>query len=152
MLPIGQKIYLLRLQRGITQAQLGSRTGISQANLSNIERGKRDLTVSTLVRICLALGVKPASLFEGESRQSRFSFSRSFVERIARAAWGNPAKLSHGEKNLVSLLRDLIPALSHRKLSKKRIDQRWYELRSRFSDKEIRILTERVRDEQLRRG
>ena len=152
MLPIGQKVYLLRLQRGITQAELGSRTGISQANLSNIERGKHDLTVSTLVRICLALGIKPASLFEGELRRSSFSFSRNFVERIARAAWRSPVKLSPGEKNLVSLLRDLIPALSHRRLSKKRIDQRWYELRSRFSDKEIRILTERVRDEQLRRG
>lgn len=152
MLPIGQKIYLLRLQKGITQAQLRSRTGISQANLSNIERGKRDLTVSTLIRICLALGVKPASLFKGGSMRSPFSFSRSFIERIARAAWGNPVKLSRPERNLVSLLQDLIPTLAHRKLSKKRIDQRWYELRSRFSNKEIRILTERVRDEQLRRG
>ena len=152
MLPIGQKIYLLRLQKGITQAQLGSRAGISQANLSSIERGKRDLTVSTLVRICLALGVKPASLFEGEAVRSGFSFSRNFVERIARAAWGNPVKLSREEKNLVSLLQDLIPALNHRRLSRKWINQRWYELRSRSSDKEIRILTERVRDEQLRRG
>ena len=152
MLPIGQKIYLLRLQRGITQAELGSRTEISQANLSNIERGKRDLTVSTLLRICLALEVEPASLFKAEPMHSSFSFSRSFVERIARAAWGNPVKLSQGEKNLVGLLRDLIPSLSRRKLSRRWIDQRWYELRSQFSNKEIRILTERVRDEQLRRG
>lgn len=152
MLPIGQKIYLLRLLRKITQTELGSRAGISQANLSNIEKGRRDLTVSTLIRICFALGVNPASLFEREPQRSPFSFSRRFVERIARAAWGDPLKLSNGEKNLVGLLRDLIPSLSQRKFSKKWIDQRWYELRSRFSDKEIRILTDRIRDEKMRRG
>ena len=47
----------------MTQMELVQKTGIPQPNVSNIERGKQDLTVSTLLKICSALEAHPGDLF-----------------------------------------------------------------------------------------
>jgi transcriptional regulator with XRE-family HTH domain len=53
---IGQRIKLLRQDRGMTQVELAAQLKISQSNLSAIERGARGVTVNQLVRITRALG------------------------------------------------------------------------------------------------
>lgn len=45
-----------RTEAGITQQQLSERTGINQSNLSRIENGNGNPSVSTLQRIASALG------------------------------------------------------------------------------------------------
>ena len=47
-----------RMETGITQQQLSERTGINQSNLSRIENGNGNPSVSTLQRIASALGKK----------------------------------------------------------------------------------------------
>ena len=47
-----------RTEAGITQQQLSERTGINQSNLSRIENGNGNPSVSTLNRIASALGKK----------------------------------------------------------------------------------------------
>lgn len=47
-----------REAKGITLRQLSELTGIDNANLSNIERGKIDPRFSTLTKICDSLGLK----------------------------------------------------------------------------------------------
>ncbi len=48
----------LREDRGLTQKQLSEATGIDQSDLSKIERGMANVSISTLNRIALALGCR----------------------------------------------------------------------------------------------
>jgi transcriptional regulator with XRE-family HTH domain len=59
---IGMKIQQAREELGITQQELASRLGCTQAALSNYELGKRRLYLANLERIASALG-KPLSYF-----------------------------------------------------------------------------------------
>lgn len=53
-----QAIMNARLQQGLTQKQLSEKTGISQADISRIERGTANPSLKTLQRIATALGRK----------------------------------------------------------------------------------------------
>ena len=48
---VGAAIYARRLEKGLTQRELARRAVMTPANLSAIETGRRDLLVSTLLRI-----------------------------------------------------------------------------------------------------
>lgn len=53
----GSKIKELREYAGLTQAELGFAAGVSHAQISIIEAGKKDTHVNILVRIADRLGV-----------------------------------------------------------------------------------------------
>ena len=53
-----------RMETGITQQQLSEKTGINQSNLSRIENGSGNPSVSTLQRIAEALGKKLSISFK----------------------------------------------------------------------------------------
>jgi DNA-binding XRE family transcriptional regulator len=55
---IAMQIVVLREQAGITQVELAERTGISQADISRIERGATSPTTKTLQRIAEALNAE----------------------------------------------------------------------------------------------
>ena len=52
---IGRKIRDHRRRKGLTQAELAERVGISLSFLGHIERGTRKLSVETLYELCKAL-------------------------------------------------------------------------------------------------
>ena len=58
-----------RLHRGLTQAQLGSRVGISEPHLSLIENGHRQYTQQFLEALSEALMTDPASLLMRDPSQ-----------------------------------------------------------------------------------
>lgn len=49
---IGRKLRDLRLSRGWKQLEVAEKVGMSRPAISNIEAGKRSLTLSTLQRFC----------------------------------------------------------------------------------------------------
>lgn len=49
---IGKKLRDLRLSRGWKQLEVAEKVGMSRPAISNIEAGKRSLTLSTLKRFC----------------------------------------------------------------------------------------------------
>lgn len=53
-----QAILEARIETGLTQKQLSEKTGISQADISRIERGTANPSLKTLQRIADALGKK----------------------------------------------------------------------------------------------
>lgn len=150
MLTIGERIRDFRRQKGWTQAGLAGRSGIPQPNLSRIEAGEQDPTVSTVLRICSALGVRPAEIFEDRPVPRPVRWTRNALERVAKAVVGSPGKLTEPEKEIVELLKDEIPGC-RRRLSTKRIYQSWSELKRRLSREEIRTLLERIRDAEQRK-
>lgn len=60
---IGEKIKELRNARGLTLADVEARAGLSDGNLSRIERGKQWLTEEKLYAIAAALNVPVHELF-----------------------------------------------------------------------------------------
>lgn len=151
MISVGHKIQMLRQASGLTQARLAEKTNIPQGAISNIEKGERDMTVSTLVNLCAAMGVSPAEVFESHSPDSqRHWITRNRIEKIARAFWGNDEIMNTKERELVLLLRKVIPS-GRKPRSQKSVYSAWSMLRSQYTKDEITIFAERVRGEANRR-
>ena len=93
-LPFGQTLQLWRLHRSLTQAQLATAARIPRPNLSAIERGKREVSLSTLRALAAALDVRPGALVDGQPPITPIdpsAVSRQALERIADAvALGRP--------------------------------------------------------------
>ncbi len=56
---VGRRIKVRRVELGMTQADLAEKITVGQSNLSCIERGERDVSVSLLNEIAGALKCKP---------------------------------------------------------------------------------------------
>ena len=62
---IGEKIKLKRKSRGLTQQQLADKISrLDRSKISDIENGKEDFLLSTLLKICEALNIEVKELFE----------------------------------------------------------------------------------------
>jgi transcriptional regulator with XRE-family HTH domain len=57
------KIKSIRIKKGISQMELSLRSNLSQSFIVNIEKGKKQPSVLTLIRIAEALGVNPQDFF-----------------------------------------------------------------------------------------
>ena len=68
---MGKRIRELRLQKEMTQSDLGATAGITYGHVSLIENGQANITLETLEKISQVLNVSVASLFEymGVTRQ-----------------------------------------------------------------------------------
>lgn len=64
---LGRRIAALRAQRGLTQAALALRLGISPQQVQKYEAGANRVSVSRLGAIAVVLGVEPATFFSGPS-------------------------------------------------------------------------------------
>jgi transcriptional regulator with XRE-family HTH domain len=57
------KIKTIRIRKGISQIELSLRSNLSQSFIANIEKGKKQPSVLTLIRIASALEVNPQDFF-----------------------------------------------------------------------------------------
>ncbi len=145
---LGWKISQYRNSKGWSQAELAAKAGIAQANLSNIEKGKRDVTVSTLLRVADALEIKAAELLEESSSQSPFVLTRTRIESLAKAICHPKEKAAPEIREWVKVFRDIFFRSS--KVSAKKVQEAWIKLRQQFSSEEIKSVAQRVKDEQQR--
>jgi transcriptional regulator with XRE-family HTH domain len=58
-------VLVARKERHLSQSEVSDRSGIHVTEISRIERGLRDLRLSTLLRLARALEVEPATLIGG---------------------------------------------------------------------------------------
>lgn len=65
---LGRNIRSLRLQKGWTLEELAFRCGAHANYLGDAERGRRNLSVSSLNKIASGLGVEPAVLLRGAQK------------------------------------------------------------------------------------
>ncbi|MFH0911767.1 MAG: helix-turn-helix transcriptional regulator [Planctomycetota bacterium] len=75
-LQIGRQITALRVQAGISMAQLAEQIGKSQATISRIENGKQGTTIEMIASIAHALQVHPFALLGGTGMSSALSRPR----------------------------------------------------------------------------
>jgi transcriptional regulator with XRE-family HTH domain len=59
---IGRAIRQRRLQLDISQEAFADGISMHRAYYGAIERGERNLTLATLIRVCRGLGIRPSAL------------------------------------------------------------------------------------------
>ena len=59
---LGQRIRALRNDRGMSLLQLSEDTGLSKGHLSDIENGKKNMTITTLWKILESLDINVGKL------------------------------------------------------------------------------------------
>lgn len=64
---IGSRILMLRTSKGIKQREMGSKLGITQPAYSDLETGKREMTLAQLYKIAETLDVSPIWLMEPDT-------------------------------------------------------------------------------------
>ena len=96
---------LLRKTRGLSQVELAVRAGITQAAVSEIERGGRLPTLRTLSRLSRALDVAPTMLLESSEQSSA---SRETADRIARAILRGDRTLPPDEQRVADAVGSLV--------------------------------------------
>lgn len=65
LLCLGANVRQAREARGWSQEELAHQAGLASVQVSRIERGKREIRVTTLIKLVKALDVPPDSLLEG---------------------------------------------------------------------------------------
>jgi transcriptional regulator with XRE-family HTH domain len=81
---MGERIRALRLEKGLTQVELGKRMGMTQSNVSEIERGIRGLTVRQLLKLSAILSTSTDTILLGSSSPENGTSSLSL--RVLRRA------------------------------------------------------------------
>lgn len=61
----GLKVRALRLKKGWTQEELAERSGLTPVQISRVERGVREVRLTTLLRLLNALETTPGRLLDG---------------------------------------------------------------------------------------
>jgi transcriptional regulator with XRE-family HTH domain len=154
MIEYGPLIQKWRLKRRLTQAELAKEAGIPQPNLSNIEKGKQDITVSTLERISIALGVKPSQLMDWEDARAlrkKVVLTRRALESLARAVVAPNPGLNFPERRLVELFKQVVWLPAKRVESFKKAVNAWTELKACLTHQEIKTIHERILDALARK-
>ena len=62
LVEIGEAIRALRAQKGISQEELASVSGIDRGHMGRLERGERNLSILNLFKVAEGLGIKPSDI------------------------------------------------------------------------------------------
>jgi DNA-binding Xre family transcriptional regulator len=60
---IRDKLWAVSQEKGITLEEIEERTGFSYSQVYRLVRGTNNISVSHLLAVCKALGIKPAEIF-----------------------------------------------------------------------------------------
>ena len=81
------RIREIRKSRGITRAQLGSRIGLPQCEISRIERGRRTLSVPRLTAVPGALTIARVLALELVDLSALTTTGAATIDAPAAATW-----------------------------------------------------------------
>lgn len=100
---LGKRIKLLRTRLGLTQDALGEKVQINPKYLSNIERGKENPTLDTLLRLAQSLKVEPWEMFVIEQE--------TLDKQALRGKLNHLLEQANGEEQLRLIVRLLQAAI-----------------------------------------
>ena len=104
---IGQKIKKARLERGMTQQELGNIVGVQKSAIAKYENGRVvNIKRSTLQKIASALEIRPSELmFDGSPKETASLHVRILTDHELMRAIKEYHSLSEDKQKLV---RDII--------------------------------------------
>lgn len=79
---IADKIKKIRVAKGLAQKEVALTIGIDRAQYSRIESGKVEPTISSLLKIAKALGVRIEDFFTEGNSFDVSSYDKSLVDRL----------------------------------------------------------------------
>lgn len=131
----------------MSQPELSRACGLAQANVSHIECGHKDLTVTTLCRIAAALGVGPAQLLAStappHASNRSAQFMRDDLEAIAQAVTGEKASARPELKPWIRIWKNLIPGAGPT-VPEREVYHAWHELKQSWSREMIESVRKRI--------
>ena len=68
LIAFGREVRRVREARGLSQEDLGFEADVDRTYVSGVERGVRNPTVRTILRLARALGIRSSSLFRRAER------------------------------------------------------------------------------------
>lgn len=71
---LGERVREVRVERGLSQEQVGERAELHRNEIGVIERGETNISFINLLRICRALDVTPSELLA--------PFVRSWIQKL----------------------------------------------------------------------
>lgn len=158
-IPFGQTLRVWRTHRGLTQQQLAQAAHVPRPNLCAMERGRREVSLSTLRALALALNVRPGALVDGVIPTlpgDAAGLSRQALERIADAVSQGIRLADPLEQALADLLRDVTTQRAHlaahragsRRLRIRASEVAWLLLEAYCPPYILRTLIERIAERQ----
>lgn len=159
MIAFNEVVRQWRLARGLTQEVLAHRAGVPRPNLCAIERGRRDVSLTTLRALAVGLGVRPGVLADGTppgADEDAAVWSRRALDRVAEAVVRGVTLSNKREQEVVEGLRQVVAsrlqAMRHRSGPRSpRSHGRqagWIRLQTRCSPHVLQSLLERIEEQQ----
>ena len=82
---IGEKLYAVRKRYGMTQLEAASAADISEKTYADLERGKLNVRLDTLLRVCDALHITPDEILT-ETREQPLLREAAILSRLESSA------------------------------------------------------------------
>src|SRR3989338_2958480 len=144
-LPFGQTLFLWRRHRRLPQQQLAAAARLPRPNLSAIEQGRREVSLTTLRALAIALNVPAGVLVDGLSPGAGKPprFLRAALERIAEAVAVGRLLHRPAERDVVDLLKSVV-GLRARRGGKRHAEAAWLTLQARYPRTVVQTLLERI--------
>lgn len=102
---IGQRIRSARLEKSMSQEDLAFETKIGVSNISDIERGKANFRVTTLIAICTVLEISSDSLIRPDLPQVNDIYQAEFGALLSDCSPTEMETILKFVKNLKDTLR-----------------------------------------------
>jgi len=154
MIPFGLCLQLWRKKRGMSQALLAQKAGVPQPNLSDMERGEKEVSLRTLRALAFALDIPAGLLADGVGPETEkpLVLTRDRLERIAQAVAQGKLPEDPQEKQLAMetalLMKGRLRAAGQtQKLSsqnRSKTEDAWFSMSASYRPEEIQSLVERV--------
>jgi transcriptional regulator with XRE-family HTH domain len=82
---VGSRVRQFRRRAGLTQAALANEIGSDQASIANVEKGRRGISVTQLLRLCRVMGVSPSELLAERPPSPAPLEDRRLLRRLQKA-------------------------------------------------------------------
>ena len=66
MMKIGRNLSAIRMQHGLTQAELAEAIGITNSHIAHVENGSSGISLELILKICRTLRTTPNDILAGE--------------------------------------------------------------------------------------
>lgn len=143
MISIGHRIKKLRMQKGLTQEELGERTDLSKGYISQVERDLSSPSLETFFDILQVLGCEPKDFFDTKSAEQQILYTKEDqtvyeeTEDLYNLTWLIPES---NEREMESVILTLQSKSSYKTFSPSESDSLCYVLSGKcmlkFGEKE----------------
>ncbi len=99
---IGQRLRAYRQRMGLTQEELAEKAGVHYTYIGQVERGEKNLTISSLEKISHSLDISISVLFEGIEE-----FTESPDDIALKCYWLIRNKTPENQQHLYNILLEI---------------------------------------------